>query len=190
MRVTTHRDSGPHPRVAFEVEPPRSWSEGGKVRNRRNPHRPDACRRRTGFHPTELFKPPTQKVGFRTVRRRRSPAMATRRGISADERGATLAQRRSRRSGDRRAESKRYLLPQSRRHRRRFSSRAARLFRAIRDESRAHKRSADPGSLRRSVIGAVDGVQRCDDAEVERCLAHRLAVKYRGRRLVPLANEG
>jgi len=47
-----------------------------------------------------------------------------------------------------------------------------------------------PGSLQRSVIGAVDGVQRCDDAEVERRLRNRLAVKYRGRGLVPLANEG
>ena len=33
------------------------------------PGRPDACRRRTGFHPTPLFTLPPQEVGLRRVRR-------------------------------------------------------------------------------------------------------------------------
>jgi len=41
-----------------------------------------------------------------------------------------------------------------------------------------------------SAIGAVHEVQRSDDAEIECCLGNQLAVKYRARRLVSLANEG
>src|SRR5215467_899503 len=41
-----------------------------------------------------------------------------------------------------------------------------------------------------STIGAVHKVQRCDDAEIERCLANRLAVEDRSHRFVSLAEEG
>ena len=44
--------------------------------------------------------------------------------------------------------------------------------------------------MQRLAIGAVHGIQRGDDAEIERRLRNRLAIKYRGRKLVALANEG
>src|SRR5260370_30872112 len=41
-----------------------------------------------------------------------------------------------------------------------------------------------------STIGAVNEIQRCDNAEIKRCLADRLAVKYRARMLVSVAHKG
>jgi hypothetical protein len=40
-----------------------------------------------------------------------------------------------------------------------------------------------------SAIGAVNEIQRCDNAEIKRCLADRLAVEYRARRLFSLRRD-